>query len=482
MSTVSIPAEVTLSITAARTAIESGSLSLTNLVQYFLNNIEQHNTKVNSFLDVYGSEALAEAVRIEAKIKAGTAGKLAGAVIGIKDVLAYKDHGLQSGSKILTNFISQFTGTAVQRLIDADAIIIGRQNCDEFAMGSASKNPWFGTVKNFANPEKVAGGSSGGSAVAVQAGMCHASIGSDTGGSVRQPAAFTGTVGLKPTYSRISRWGLVAYASSFDCIGPITHTVTDSALLLEVMAGADGKDSTCSSKPVEDYSTAQITSKLKIGVLKQSFSEGVQPEIKNALHAKIDHWKSLGYTVEEVDFSLLDYLLNIYYIITTAEASSNLSRFDGVRFGYRSEKATDLESLYKLSRSEGFGTEVKRRIMLGTFVLSASYYDAYFTKAQRVRRLVKDQTEELFAKFDFLVCPTTPTVAFGINEKIDNPIEMYLNDIFTVQANVCGIPAISIPLGENSEKLPFGLQIMAGAFQESNLFAFAKQNEGINLA
>lgn len=482
MSTVSIPAEVTISITAARKAIESGNLSLANLVQHFLNNIEQHNPTVNAFVDVYGSEALAEADRIEQKIKAGTAGKLAGAVIGIKDVLAYQNHGLQAGSKILDKFISQFTGTAIQRLIDADAIIIGRQNCDEFAMGSASKNPWFGTVKNFANPEKVAGGSSGGSAAAVQAGMCHASIGSDTGGSVRQPAAFTGTVGLKPTYSRISRWGLVAYSSSFDCVGPITHTVNDSALLLEVMAGADEKDSTCSNKPVETYSTAQITGSLKIGVLKQSFSDGVQPEIRNALHAKIESWKGLGYTVEEVDFSLLDYLLNIYYIITTAEASSNFGRFDGVRYGYRSAKATDLESLYKLSRSEGFGTEVKRRIMLGTFVLSASYYDAYFTKAQRVRRLVKEQTEALLAQYDFLVCPTTPTVAFGINEKIDNPIEMYLNDIFTVQANVCGIPAISIPLGENADKLPFGLQIMAGAFQESKLLAFAKQNEVIQFA
>jgi aspartyl-tRNA(Asn)/glutamyl-tRNA(Gln) amidotransferase subunit A len=482
MSSVSIPAEVTKSISASRKAIEGGSLSLTSLVQHFIGQIELHNPKVNAFVAVYGNEALAEAERIEQKIKAGTAGKLAGAVIGIKDVLAYQNHGLQSGSKILDNFVSQFTGTAVQRLIDADAIIIGRQNCDEFAMGSASKNPWFGAVKNFANPEKVAGGSSGGSAAAVQAGMCHASIGSDTGGSVRQPAAFTGTVGLKPTYSRISRWGLVAYASSFDCIGPIAHNVEDSALLLEVMAGADTHDSTCSSKPVDTYSKAELSGKLKIAVLKQSFSEGVQPEIKNALNTKIEHWKSLGYTVEEVDFSLLDYLLNIYYIITTAEASSNLSRFDGVRYGYRSEKATDLESLYKLSRSEGFGPEVKRRIMLGTFVLSASYYDAYFTKAQKVRRLVKEQTEELLSKYNFLVCPTTPTVAFGINEKVDNPIEMYLNDIFTVQANVCGIPAISIPLGENADKLPFGLQIMAGAFQESKLLAFAKQNEISTLA
>ncbi|MFY8035012.1 MAG: amidase family protein, partial [Flexibacteraceae bacterium] len=278
------------------------------------------------------------------------------------------------------------------------------------------------------------------------------------------------------------RWGLVAYASSFDCIGPIAHNVEDNALLLEVMAGSDTHDSTCSTNPVEAYTKAELSGNLKIGVLKQSFSEGVQPEIRDALKAKIEGWKAEGHTIEEVDFSLLDYLLNVYYILTTAEASSNLSRFDGVRYGYRSEKATDLESLYKLSRSEGFGPEVKRRIMLGTFVLSASYYDAYFTKAQKVRRLVKEQTEELLSKFDFLVCPTTPTVAFGINEKIDNPIEMYLNDIFTVQANVCGIPAISIPLGENAEKLPFGLQIMAGSFQESKLLAFAKHNEISTLA
>jgi len=367
-------------------------------------------------------------------------------------------------------------------LIDEDAIIIGRQNCDEFAMGSASINPWFGAVRNHQDHSKVGGGSSGGSAVAVQALMCHASIGSDTGGSVRQPAAFTGTVGLKPTYSRISRYGLIAYASSFDCIGPIAHKVEDVALLLEVMAGTDSHDSTCSSKPVPSYTAEENIGTLKIGVIKQSFDAGVSTEIKEALQKRINAWKAEGHQVEMVDFSLLDYLLNIYYIITTAEASSNLSRYDGVRYGYRSEKATDLESLYKLSRSEGFGPEVKRRIMLGTFVLSASYYDAYFTKAQKVRRLVKEQTQELLSQFDFLVCPTTPTVAFGLDEKNDDPIAMYLNDIFTVQANVCGIPAISIPLGTNNEGLPFGLQVMAQEFEESKLVSFAKQNETVTLA
>jgi aspartyl-tRNA(Asn)/glutamyl-tRNA(Gln) amidotransferase subunit A len=368
----------------------------------------------------------------------------------------------------------------VQRVLDEDAIIIGRQNCDEFAMGSSNENSAFGVVRNAADISRVPGGSSGGSAVAVQADMCLASLGSDTGGSVRQPAAFCGLVGLKPTYGRISRWGLIAYGSSFDCIGPITKSVEDAALLLEIMAGADEFDSTVSQQPVPDYSFITTSSpssqaNLRIGYLREGVeSEALQPEIKQAMQSKLDWLSEQGHVVEAIDFDLLPYILPTYYILTTAESSSNLSRFDGVRYGYRSSKADDLMSLYKKSRSEGFGKEVKRRIMLGTFVLSASYYDAYYTKAQKVRRLMKEQTDRLFEKYDFLVMPTTPTTAFPIGDKTEDPLQMYLADIFTVQANVVGNPAISIPNGTDAQGMPMGLQIMGTPFGEAELLAFSK--------
>jgi aspartyl-tRNA(Asn)/glutamyl-tRNA(Gln) amidotransferase subunit A len=382
---------------------------------------------------------------------------------------------LQSGSLILDGFKSQYTATTIQRLLDADAIIIGRQNCDEFAMGSTNENPYYGPTINAADPTRVPGGSSGASAVAVQAGFCIASIGSDTGGSVRQPAAFCGVVGFKPSYSRLSRYGLVAYASSFDSIGTLTHNAEDAALLMQVMAGKDELDSTSSSLPVPQFSSTinELTTNKKIAVLAASLNEAINPEIREALQAQIGLYKAQGYQVDIVDFPLIDFVLPTYYILTTAEASSNLSRFDGVRYGYRSSKATDLESMYKLSRSEGFGIEVKRRIMLGTFVLSASYYDAYFTKAQKVRRLIKEATEGILAAYDFIITPTTPTTAFKIGEVAGDPIAMYLGDVFTVQANVAGICGVSIPIGTDTQGLSIGMQIMAGAFQEEKLLQFA---------
>ncbi len=432
---------------------------------------------MNVFLTVYSEESLLRAQEIDKKIKNGSAGRLAGLVVGLKDVLCHEHHALQAGSKILDGFRSQFNATAVQRLLDEDAIIIGRQNCDEFAMGSSNENSAFGPVLNDIDNSRVPGGSSGGSAVGVMADLCQVSIGSDTGGSVRQPAAFCGVIGLKPTYSRISRYGLVAYGSSFDCIGIFSKSVEDNALVLEVMAGADEYDSTVSQLPVPSYTQELIQSdrKYKIAFMNDVLqSPALQPAIKANIERKLNELKSHGHVVEGIDFPLNEYVLPTYYILATAEASSNLSRFDGVRYGYRSPNTTDLTSLYKKTRAEGFGKEVQRRILLGTFVLSASYYDAYYTKAQKVRRLIRDKLKEVLKKYDFIVTPTTPTTAFKLGAHSKNPVEMYLADLFSVQANVAGIPAISVPCGKDAEGLPIGLQIMADDFQESKLFQFSK--------
>lgn len=464
------------SLTQVRRELSAGTLTCRQLVDYYLDNIEKKNGQLNAFLEVWADEARQQAEVVDAKLAAGTAGKLAGMVIGLKDVLAYKDHALQSSSHMLDGFKSLFTGTAVQRLLDEDAIFIGRQNCDEFAMGGSNETSYFGPARNEADPERVPGGSSGGSAVAVQADMCLASIGSDTGGSVRQPAAFCGVVGLKPTYSRISRYGLIAFASSFDQIGPITRSVDDAALLLEVMAGPDDMDSTVSHEPVPAYSQLlEPKAHYRVGYLRDAVEHpGLAPEVKQAMETSIEQLRGQGHVVEAVDFPYLDYIVPTYYILTTAEASSNLGRYDGVKYGYRAPDATDLESLYKKSRSQGFGAEVQRRIMLGTFVLSASYYDAYYTKAQRVRRLIKEQTDELLRQYDFLLMPTAPTTAFRIGENTKDPLAMYLADIFTVQASLAGVPAISVPVGHDAAGLPIGLQVLSGAFREADMLAFAK--------
>lgn len=463
-----------LSFDEIQKSLENRETTCKAIVTYYLQNI-QTKAHLNAFVEVYTDSALAQAEAIDEKINSGKAGRLAGMVIGIKDVLVYKDHEFNASSKILQGFKSQFTATAIQRLIDEDAIIIGRLNCDEFGMGSSNENSVHGKVLNAADESRVPGGSSGGSAVAVQANLCTVSLGTDTGGSVRQPAAFTGLVGIKPTYSRVSRWGLIAYASSFDTIGIFSRNVGDNALVMEIMAGHDNFDSTSSRKPVPAYSELlHFGKRAKVAYLKETIeSPALQPEIKTNTLAVLDKLRQEGHEVEEVNFPLLKYLLPTYYILTTAEASSNLSRYDGVKFGYRTPNAHNLESMYKLSRSEGFGEEVKRRIMLGTFVLSASYYDAYFTKAQKVRRLIKEFTEDLLNKFDYIIMPTTPSTAFKFGEHSNDPVAMYLEDLFTVQASVSGVPAISIPNGKDAKGLPIGLQIVANSFKEAELYAFA---------
>lgn len=475
-------AESLSSLSEIQEKINHGVLTHEEVVRSYLSTIEK-KTHLNAFLEVYKEESLRRARDLDAKKKAGQQlGKLAGMVVGIKDVLCYQNHHLQASSKILDGFIAQFNATAVERLLQEDAIIIGRQNCDEFAMGSSNENSSFGNVLNEIATDRVPGGSSGGSAVAVQADLCLVSLGSDTGGSVRQPAAFCGVIGLKPTYSRISRHGLIAYASSFDTIGIIGKNIPDIALVLEVIAGKDEWDSTVSHREVPAYSR-QLTSpsKLKIAYIEETLSnKGLHPIIQQKTYEKINFLKQEGHDVEAVHFPFLDCILPTYYILTTAEASSNLSRFDGVRYGYREGDGASLEEMYKKTRTHGFGQEVKRRILLGTFVLSAGYYDAYYTKAQKVRRLIKEKTDELFQTYDFIILPTTPTTAFKIGAHTQNALEMYLADLFTVQANVAGIPAISIPNGEDADGLPIGLQLMARPFEEERLLALAAYILNIN--
>jgi aspartyl-tRNA(Asn)/glutamyl-tRNA(Gln) amidotransferase subunit A len=464
------------SLSEIKGELQNGNTTVAGLVNNYLKTIEE-NAHLNAFNEVFGQEALQRAQDIDNRLKQGTAGKLAGMVIAIKDNICYKNHKVSASSKILSGFISIYSATIVERLLAEDAIIIGRCNCDEFAMGGSNETSFYRAVKNYADPTKVPGGSSGGSAVVVQAGMCHAAIGTDTGGSVRQPAAFCGVIGLKPTYGRISRHGLIAYASSFDQAGPITNSVEDAALLLEVMAGADEYDSTSSTLLVPSYSADLKPSagKKKIAYLQESISSpGVDSEIKQTLIAAIEKLRADGHTVTPIAFEYLDYLVPAYYILVTAEASSNLSRFDGVHYGYRSPEATDLVSTYKKSRSEGFGKEVKRRIMLGTFVLSAGYYDAYYAKAQKVRRLIQQKTDQIFAEYDFILMPTAPEPAFDIGKEEKDPVVSYLADIFTVQASLTGAPAISLPAGNNSKGLPLGLQLLAKHFNEQELLNFSK--------
>lgn len=445
-----------------------------NITNYYLKRIE-NNKHLNIFLEVFSADAIAQAKVVDEKIKAGTAGKLAGMVIGLKDNLAYKGHHVSAASKILEGFESLYSATVVERLLEQDAIIIGRLNCDEFAMGSSNENSAFGNVRNPLNEKMVPGGSSGGSAAAVAANLCTVTLGSDTGGSIRQPASFTGTIGFKPTYGRVSRYGLLAYASSFDQIGPFTTTIEDAALVTEVISGKDEYDSTLHQSDAEHYKLDFPTDKkLKIAYIQDCLdSTGIDPEIHDKTKAVIEQLKGLGHTVESVSFPFLDQMVPTYYVLTTAEASSNFSRYDGVHFGHQSAEAEGVENTYKKSRSEGFGEEVKRRIMLGTFVLSHGYYDAYYTKGQKVRRVIQNKTADIFADYDFVLMPTTPCTAFEIGQNIDDPITMYLQDIFTVQANLSGNPAISLPLGKHSNGLPFGIQVMAKHFDEGNLLAFS---------
>lgn len=454
--------------------IENGK-TVEDITRNYLETIKEKES-LNAFLEVFDQDAIEQAQKVDKKLKNNTAGKLAGMVIGLKDNICYKGHAVSASSKILENFESLYSATVVERLLEEDAVIIGRLNCDEFAMGSSNEHSAYGAVKNPHDQNRVPGGSSGGSAAAVAAGLCLATLGSDTGGSIRQPASFCGVVGLKPTYGRVSRWGLIAYGSSLDQIGPLTNSVEDSALILEVIAGSDQKDSTASTKKTNAYSTApKFDGKAKIAVIKETFeTDGLDLEIKKNLEERIDSLKEQGHTVDYVSLDILDKLVPTYYVLSNAEASSNLSRYDGMRYGYRSEQAEDLESTYVKSRTEGFGTEVKRRIMLGTFVLSAGYYDAYYSKAQKVRRIIREKTDEMLRDYDFILSPTTPKTAFEFGANDNDPVSMYLEDIFTVHSNLAGTPAISIPAGFHSNGMPYGLQIMAGSFEEKKLLGFAR--------
>lgn len=467
--------------------LNNSSTTCLSVVEFYLQQIEQQK-HLNAYVEVFAEEAREKAKQLDIQLEQQRNLKkdhsdktsapellpLFGVVIGIKDVLCYEGHTVSAASKMLNNFKAPYSASSVQRLLDAGAIIIGRLNCDEFAMGSSNENSAYGPTLNALDNSRVPGGSSGGSAVAVQAGLCMVSLGSDTGGSVRQPADFTGVIGLKPSYGRVSRYGLIAYASSFDQVGIFARNIQDAALLLEIIAGQDAFDSTSSSLPVPSYSkelSQPDPTTYKFAYFRDAVEHpSLDPEIKTALLAKFDELKAAGHQVTALEFPLLEYIVPTYYILTTAEASSNLSRFDGVRYGHRSAvPVEDLGDFYAHNRSEGFGKEVKRRILLGSFVLSAGYYDAYFTKAQQVRRRLFDQTQLIFKDFDAILAPTAPTPAFKFGEKSDDPIAMYLGDIYTVFANLTGLPAIALPIFWHSNGMPFSLQVMTNRFEELSL-------------
>ncbi len=463
--------------------LQNGQTSCAEAVVFYLSAIEQ-NRHLNAVVQVFSEEAKATALALDAEIQSGKALRpLHGLVITIKDVLCYAGHEVTASSNMLRGFKSLFTSTAVQRLIDAGVIIIGVCNCDEFAMGSSNENSAWGPALNAADTSKVPGGSSGGSAVSVQAGLCMFSLGSDTGGSVRQPADFCGVVGLKPTYGRISRYGLIAYGSSFDCIGVFGKKVSDVALLYEIMAGHDKLDATTLDLPIEKLAenAAPPGKTYRFAYLDATLSlPGLDPEIKAVFLTLFDTLKAAGHTVEAVPFDLLDYIVPAYYVLTTAEASSNLSRYDGVRYGNRNTQPTnDLTEFYKLNRSSGFGNEVKRRILLGSFVLSSGYYDAYFSKAQQVRRLLFNQITSVFSDFDAILMPVSPTTAFPVGGHKGDPVAMYLADIYTVLANLTGIPGLAIPGFKHSNGMPFGLQVMTNQGNELALHQIGMYIEGL---
>ncbi len=461
-----------LTLAAARTAVVSGTTTAVALAESYYQRIAAVDPEVRSYLALTQDRALAQAAAVDAAVKAGdNLGPLAGVPIGIKDVLTLKGAPATAASKILKGYHPPYDATAVAKLEAAGAVMLGKLNCDEFAMGSSNENSAYGPVHNPRALERVPGGSSGGSAAAVAAGLCAASLGTDTGGSIRQPAAFCGVVGVLPTYGRVSRYGLIAFASSLDRIGPFTHTVQDAATLLEVLAGPDAMDATTSTQPVASY-TADLSKPvagLRIGVPEEYFGEGLDPEIRAAIETSLDALKVAGCTIHKVSLPHTRYAVPTYYVIATAEASSNLSRFDGVRFGHRSSEANTLANMFRKSRDEGFGAEVKRRILLGTYVLSAGYYDAYYRKAQQVRSLLTRDFLTAFTQVDALVCPVTPTPAFKLGEKTDDPIQMYLEDIYSVAASLAGICGMSVPCGTTQTGLPIGVQVLGKHFDESTM-------------
>jgi aspartyl-tRNA(Asn)/glutamyl-tRNA(Gln) amidotransferase subunit A len=449
--------------------INRGTTSCIQAVTHFLNTIES-NRHLNAFVEVFAEEALQRAKDLDKQEKKG---RLHGVVIGIKDNICYKDHPVSAASKILSGFTSLYSATAVERMVSEGAIIIGRQNCDEFGMGSTNENSAFGPVLNPVDNSVVPGGSSGGSAASVRAGLCMASLGSDTGGSIRLPADFCGVTGYKPAYGRISRYGLIAYASSFDQIGILAQNVEDIITILSVISGPDEYDSTALTTREEFSSAFRPNESSRIAYFPEWVNhKSVDPEISKALFEKIQSLKDSGHVVEPVSFSLTDYIVPAYYVLTTAEASSNLSRYDGVRFGKTQGDNYNLDTFYKSNRTHGFGAEVKRRIMLGTFVLSSGYFEAYFKKAQQVRQLLKQQTDLIFKDYDYILAPNSPTPAYAAGTLINEPVKMYLGDIFTVFANLTGIPSMSLPLFKHSSNLPFGLQVMGSPHNEVSLLRF----------
>jgi aspartyl-tRNA(Asn)/glutamyl-tRNA(Gln) amidotransferase subunit A len=466
----SIPA----SYADTRKALESGVTTSERITAEFLAAIKERS-RLNAFLSVREEQAMEEACAVDRKFAAGTAGRLAGMVIAVKDVICMKGEKVTCGSRILSDFISLYDATVIRRLRAEDAILIGKTNLDEFAMGSSTENSAYGPVLNPVDETRVPGGSSGGSCVAVAARMAHTALGTDTGGSIRQPASFCGVVGLKPTYGRVSRYGLVALSSSFDQIGPFAATVADAARVLQVIAGHDAQDSTSANVPVPDYLSSLTTDVrgLKVGLPKEAFTDGLNREVREAIENAIGRLRNGGAEIQEITLPHSAYTIPAYYILMTAEASSNLARYDGARYGYRAAGARDLAEMYVKSRSEGFGAETKRRIMLGTYVLSSGYYDAYYRKAQQVRRLIQEDFISAFESVDCILMPTAPTTAFRIGEKVDDPLEMYLSDVYTVPANLAGIPAISVPYGKDSLGLPVGVQLLGRQFDEGTVLRVA---------
>jgi len=470
----------TLTIDTVRSALAEGTATATSLALSFFDAIQKQDGEIGAFLTLSKERALIKAAEIDELVKGGKPlPPLAGVPVAIKDVMVTRGVRTTAGSRILDNFVPPYDSTAVARLERAGAVVLGKLNCDEFAMGSSNENSAYHPVRNPRDTSRVPGGSSGGAAAAVAAGMAVATLGSDTGGSIRQPASFCGVVGMMPTYGRVSRYGLIAFASSLDHIGPLTHSVKDAALVLRTIAGRDPMDSTSADVPVPDYvvELEKPIKGLRVGVAKEYFGEGLDPEVRGSVEAAIDRLRDLGCEIVKVSLPHTEYAIPTYYIVATAEASANLSRFDGVRYGYRSKKTRSLLEMYQRTRDEAFGTEVKRRIMLGTYALSAGYYDAYYLKAQKVRALLTRDFDEAFRKVDVIATPTSPTAAFRLGEKVNDPLAMYLADIYTVTADLAGIPGISVPCGQTKENLPIGLQILGKHFDEATVLRLAQAYE-----
>jgi aspartyl-tRNA(Asn)/glutamyl-tRNA(Gln) amidotransferase subunit A len=467
---------IALDYTHLKQQLLSRNISCVEITQTYLDKITAAKD-INAFISVRAEKALEQAKTVDQKIALGSAGKLAGMVVAVKDLLNVKGEITSCASRILSNFRSPYDATVIAKIKAEDAIIVGKTNMDQFGMGSSNENSAFGPVRNPLNKEYVPGGSSGGSAAAVAGNLCSAALGTDTGGSIRQPAAFCGVVGLKPTYGRVSRFGLVAYASSLDQIGPITKSVPDAAFLLQTIAGHDSRDSTSAplDVPLYDQLLDQKDVKgVRIGIPKEYFADGLDADSRKAIMNAVDGLHQAGAEIIDVSLPHTEYAVAAYYIIATAEASSNLARYDGARYGVRAASATDLQSMYVQSRTNGLSDEVKRRIMLGTYVLSSGYYEAYYRKAQKVRTFIKNDFEKAFQKVDCLVTPTSPTTAFKLGEKLDDPLKMYLSDIYTVSVNLAGLPAISIPCGIDSRSLPIGMQIIGKPFDESFILGIAR--------